>query len=1059
MKKLFQVLAIATASLLASSAQSFAATDISGWSFGNTDYYDSSTGAELRYRIGTDSNNDGKKIAKLMYADYNHEWPETVVVPENITVNGESYEVVATEGYNYGSSNTVTKSITLPNTLIKIGDYSFYYFKALQDLNIPASVEIVGKNTFVYTADYVNIKMEGAVPETPNAIAQSSLKVWLTVPHEYFHDYLLAPNWRDFCVIDAEAEAIHTGPVDNGELGYVVVGDALPQVRTYSMVNELVVDEGTIDETDWHALREMKNLVKLDLSNVSIEDIPNGALQNCWQIREIILPATTINIGNSAFSYLCMKELILPESVRKLGSSVCNHCEFLEGIIIPEGVKAINSYAFQSCYALKSASLPSTLETLNSYAFNNSGLLSIDIPGGVKEIGSYAFYDCDSLASVKFNDGTEIVRAYAFQSCNTLSDIHFCSTMKSLKDYSFSGDQSLAVLNLNEGMEELSYYCFYNCDALTDVVLPSSLRVIYGAFYECDNVTRIEARSIIPPSTNDYDPLTGSNFSNKLVELWVPEWSVQEYMTAFNWLYYQDYLHIIPDYLPENIVIRKDFEFMLKTNNTGYTPNIALINNDMRIDDGFGDTKYERGNLIISSRSKLDVNQFKMAYSPYAKYYLDNVRWYSTYHSYDQTSTMYNPNSLLVRREMRAEDVTIDLWLYNDRWQFVSFPFDVQVSDIVPMEREEGETQWAIRAYDGQARAERRFDDTWVALSGTDILEAGKGYAMRCYAGDYSSTSYRVGFTVKPVVESVNRQKIFDPSDRLMVLDECLPELDENSKEYQQNRSWNLIGNPYPTYYDSRFMSMGVPFMIWDSYHRRYQAVTGEDDQYVLSPGEAFFIQAPADDQNLTFLNAGRQIYVNPNDLTVYDPAPQLRVGAKSERLVYNLLLSNGDDQERTRVVLNESADLNYEIGRDAAKFEEAEEGTSLMWTADGDVHYAINERPLADGRVELSLYCGADGLYTLSLGDRSAQGSVILYDRKNNTEYELQGAEGYTFSASKGRVENRFELLFNVGMQTGIAGIENESSEAPAYNMMGQRVDAAASGIFVKNGHKIINK
>ena len=57
--------------------------------------------------------------------------------------------------------------------------------------------------------------------------------------------------------------------------------------------------------------------------------------------------------------------------------------------------------------------------------------------------------------------------------------------------------------------------------------------------------------------------------------------------------------------------------------------------------------------------------------------------------------------------------------------------------------------------------------------------------------------------------------------------------------------------------------------MVWDSYYLKYVAFSPVDDDYILNPGEAFFIQRPtAGDGKLVFREGGRQTYRNPNDLT-----------------------------------------------------------------------------------------------------------------------------------------------------------------------------------------------
>lgn len=66
-------------------------------------------------------------------------------------------------------------------------------------------------------------------------------------------------------------------------------------------------------------------------------------------------------------------------------------------------------------------------------------------------------------------------------------------------------------------------------------------------------------------------------------------------------------------------------------------------------------------------------------------------------------------------------------------------------------------------------------------------------------------------------------------------------------------------------------------------------------------------------------------------------------------RLQVNITLSNGENTDRTRVVFNNNAAIEYETACDASKF--STEGITQVYTMDTKVvKYAINERPTAHG-------------------------------------------------------------------------------------------------------------
>ncbi len=1035
------------------------ATDMSNWSFAS-----SRTKIDNMY-YNLDNTNG---LAQVSYFASSNVAPDTLKIPETVTYNNKTYVVVSIAGYY--SYSQKTKQILLPQTIRKLNDYAFLGYGNVRRINIPASVEVLGENVFSGWQNQTVVFNSTTVPTVEGSLTgSSSYHIKIVVPSASFKAYHLTDYIEDQCVIadDITTSTVVTGKVDNGELGYVVVADALPEVRTYSDVNKLVVSEGTIDETDWAAIREMRNLIELDLSGLSIEEVPYKALYECWQIEKVILPPTTKSIRGSAFYETGIKDFIIPDSVKIIsGGYNFYNCDSLVTLSFPNGIESLPTNVCSESEKLQSIVLPSDLASMGSSAFSNCDLRLLSIPGSLKEIPSSAFSNNDSLAYVEFGEGIERITDYSFYHCYSLGNfsnypnlnnqqqiysIIFPSSLKYIGYHSFTGDVSLKNISFNEGLEELYYYSFSGCTGLTELVLPSSLQYATSyPFNGCSNITKIEARSLIPPTVRSNTITNGAGN----IELYVPLWSFQEYMTTPGWLEYQDHTHIITDNLPENIVINKDFEFVLNEseNVANYRPNIRMLYNSESIDDGFGNTKYERGNLTISSRSKLDINNFSMYVSPFAKYYADMSYFYGK-KDYDTYKTTYNPNSLVVKGEMRAENQELNLLLYNNRWQFISFPFDVYIKDIIPVDTT---TQWVVREYSGEKRAAQLFDETWVNLSKTDSLKAGRGYIMKCYNKAIGSSDTPVEFTVNPIVNSLTRQYLFTIEDRIVALE-------ENLSEFEQNRSWNLVGNPYPCYFDSRYLDTDAPFMVWDSYNEAYAALSPIDDSYILNPGEAFFIQRPIDESTLTFLRNGRQTYRNPNDLTVKE-SKALRTSEPSvQRSVFNITLTQDEHVDRTRVVFNDGASTGYEISRDAAKFMSTNNLTPQIWTIDKNVQYAINERPQGDGVVALAIRCGSKGTYTIALDSKCATGKVILEDCEKNIQRTITSTDGYSFVAGEGTITNRFYLHFseigeNVdGINAVTTNVDNNNDTI--YNLSGQRINKVQRGIIIKNGHKILNK
>lgn len=1030
------------------------------WVFDTNNVY---TIDELRYYL-----DDTNGLAK--FAGFNQSTDiTTLVIPSTVRKDGKTYAVVGIDLKNHNSQEKLV-NISLPKTLRYIGNYAFAYLPSMQYLEIPENVTTMGTDIFYQSNNLKTLKMNAVVPPMVGSFSGTD-KRKVYVPDGSLHAYRLATPWNNCVLVGGEGTSVSIDHVDAGELGHFILDKA-----TYLQeVNKLTVVSGNLNSDDWKTLKSMTNLVELDISGMTVTSIPSSAFSDRWGLEKIILPKKLEAIGNHAFSGTGLKEIELPESLTTLDYNAFSYCASLSSVKIPgkverispysfykcsnlqkvelaEGIKFIDNQAFYYCDHLQSINFPSTLTSIGYEAFRETDLSEVNIPGSVENIGSNAFYRNKNLKKLTFGEGLVNIEGTAFSECVSIDSIVCPSTLRTIGDATFSGCKNLKQISLNEGLVSINSYAFSGCTGLTDIVLPSTLEYCKGfAFNECGNIKTIEARSVLPPTTDGSCPLSYVDLTG--VTLYVPSWSVGEYQLADGWNSF--YTFQASNYLPQSIKVNKDFYFSLGDNdNKEYRPNISMTWSDHEVRDANGNLNYERGNLTVSSRSKLAINDFDMIFSPYAKYYLDeNIRYNNQVNDH---RTKYNGTSLIVKGEMRAENVTLNLYNFRGRWQFVTFPFDVKVSDIVP---ESENTSWVIRGHSGAMRAAGKNDSVWVNLKADDVLEAGKGYIMHCYNPnndvDYTASEL-VKFRISPLTTTVNRQLLFASDNR------TLP-LEENLSEFEHNRSWNLIGNPYPSFYDTRFMEFDAPFMVWNSYTQNYYAYNPADDAYILSPGEALFVQRPVDQKDITFLKDGRQIDQYARTL---DETTQARARGKEgvQRSVFNLTLSGENTSDRTRVVLNDEASMAYEMNKDAAKFASTVPTVAQIYSWNGESRYAINERPTGSGIVNLGVHCGTKGTYTIALAN-AVDGQVILEDKLMNISTEITADKGYSFEAEAGDDDSRFVLHITRGIgggddTTGINGITTETGEKQeVYSLDGIKMNAAKKGVYIQNGKKIIKK
>lgn len=1004
-----------------------------------------------------------------------------LVIPSTVRYNGVTYAVVALYDNRYNQNKV--RTLTLPRTLRHINDNGLSDYRAITNLEIPANVERMGDYIVYNCPQLQRIKVNAEVPPTLGSLGDDSYYednystyryLRIVIPRESFHAYCLVNAWNtDYNVLIGGDEGItvNTGKLAAGDLGHVVVEEA----GYLQEVNKLII-EGELNADDWSKIGQMTNLTELDLSKALIDEIPSNAFSGRWAIDKVVLPPTLKKIGTYAFASTSLtsvnipdnveaieqyafsqvkqlQEVHLPDSLTSLGRYAFEKCRSLRTVKIPTKLKEIPRYAFDGCKSLQSVELHDSITSFGDYSFRNCNLREITLPKSTTWVGGSAFNGNANLSKVTLNEGLVDIWTYAFQ--NTAIDTLNCpSTLRNIYSNAFRDCTNLRQINLNEGLTRIESGALANNKA-TEIVLPSSLEYCAGgAFYDCDSLVTIEARSVMPPNTDGNCPLSGTDLTKAV--LYVPVWSLAEYQLATGWN--QFYTFRTSDFMPQYVKVNKDFYFTLRDElDPDYRPDIELTYTNNQITDSHNNSDYQHGNLTISGRSKLAVNDFSMVLSPFTKYIYEGG-YYDYY--YNQNYRHLRPTSLIVKGEMRAENVTINLWNATDRWQFVSFPFDVKVSDIVPVD---STTSWVIRGHSGAERAAGNAAAVWQNLSADDVLQAGKGYIMQCYKpnDENGNNYYAAQFTVRPLTTTVNRQQIFNADNRTVALEEHLA-------EFEHNRSWNLIGNPYPSYFDTRFLDFGAPFMVWNSNNQNYEAYSPVDDSYILAPAEAFFVQRPVDQESITFLKDGRQTDRYARTLVEEEPAsaPQ-RIRADydsnahtaAQRTVFNITLAkDGQQADRTRVVINEAATMQYDLSRDAAKFTGTEPAVSQIFTINGATRYAINERPLNNGQALLGLHFGTDGTYTIGLSNQP-DGQVTLEDRLTGTKLQLNGTAGYSFTAKTGDSTDRFVLHFDA-VATGInAATANEADRNDdTYTLDGRKVNnPTAPGLYIKGGKKVI--
>lgn len=603
-----------------------------------------------------------------------------------------------------------------------------------------------------------------------------------------------------------------------------------------------------------------------------------------------------------------------------------------------------------------------------------------------------------SVAQTSFDvDGV----TYTTISSTTVSATGGASAFTSLvipETVSFGG-KSYTVTDIGSG-------AFIDCP-LTEVTLPSTLLTFGNEPFNGSNGLVITSYAVQAPQATDWGVI--ATYRDKCT-LRVPAMAYNDYYYKDEWNGHREgtnYFGTIEfmDYEPKTVFVHSDFSFTRVSYNS---PDLQL--------------------LISPGAGKLTLDQ-AMTFGNFSQY-VD--------FSHIQDGSYFS--SMICKDKVTASTVVMNVTLDEGRWNCVTFPFDVKVSDITVNSKR----PTYIRRYDGEARANCRMDETWVDVLAGETLQAYQGYVIFNRADDLIDDQ-----TLTAVVPASG-----STGNNIFKAREVSIPLKQSPSEFAQDCNWNLIGNPYPCFYDLQALGITNPVTIYDG---GYYACSPLDDRYVLRPFQAFFIQVENGVSSLDFPLEGRSHSISGNGY-----ARQRYFSKVVERRdVLNIVLESSltDFTDRTRIVINESAKPDYEIRRDATKFFDSGNSLQQIYTIADGTNYAINERPMGDGVANIGMMIAESGEYTLKMQTESEL-PITLIDNETGISQRLNSGDTYTFSAMAGTISNRFKLL--IGHTTGINEMMREESDVkdqPIYNLSGQKVGADYKGIVIRNGKKNINK
>jgi hypothetical protein len=349
----------------------------------------------------------------LKYFSSNH----TVEVPAHVEVIGKNA---------FGYCDLLTVVFAGGSRLKEIGEAAFSYRSRLTKITVPSSVEILGHGCFedCYALATVTFEAPSRLEKIgERAFASSGIRSF-TIP--------ASVNEIDgSAFLSSELMEIN---VDPGNQRFIIrrnsllTSDGTEIVRSFGIQREIFVPR-EVEVLQKSCFESLYYLTEVEFESGSkLKKICRSALSGCLLLISIAVPASVTEIEEFAFKKCNGLEycwLHVDAMLARIGRSALSFCGSLRSIVVPASVTEIEESAFQACIGLEECSIhkDAMLVRIGEEAFAGCCCLrSFYVPRNVEGIGENCFTKCLSLSRLKFGSGEALKRIVRDLTLNEVLD-------------------------------------------------------------------------------------------------------------------------------------------------------------------------------------------------------------------------------------------------------------------------------------------------------------------------------------------------------------------------------------------------------------------------------------------------------------------------------------------------------------------------------------------------------------------------------------------------------------------------------------------------------------
>ena len=499
---------------------------------------------------------------ELTWEALNTPYTGDIVVPSYVNHNGTKYEVVSIgdyamvnllslndkEGVVAWLDNSKITSVSLPSTILSIGDYAFSYCGGLTSISIPNSVTSIGHSAFSNCSGLTSI----TIPNSVRSIGSSTFEGCSSLTS------ITIPN----------------SVTSIGNLAF----------RNCSGLTSVTIPSSVTRIGD-SAFSLCSSLTSITIPN-SVTSIGSWAFYGCSGLTFVTIPSSVTRIGDLAFSCCSGLTSVVSEIVKPFTISNNVFSDYSKPTLtVPSGTKSAyqstagwnkftniveasedNTSTKRTIHVATAGTLPNLIsesekynieeltltgelngtdfrllrdmagnnykgektagkltvldlsgakivaggdkyldtnsgtfsytvdknDILPQHVFRGCKFISITIPSSVTNIGNSAFFNCIALTSIIIPNSVTSIASRAFQYCSGLTSITIPNSVTSIGDSVFYHCSGLTSITIPNSVTSIGESAFEDCSGLTYIIIPNSVTSIgVGAFSHSKGLTSI----------------------------------------------------------------------------------------------------------------------------------------------------------------------------------------------------------------------------------------------------------------------------------------------------------------------------------------------------------------------------------------------------------------------------------------------------------------------------------------------------------------------------------------------------------------------------------------